>query len=79
MSLWGGCEWVIYTHLARLVRSLSDHDDACDETYRMSDLTRNGETLDAILMQAAFCSMLADVEEEIGFIKAMIAEKDLAL
>lgn len=51
-----GNEWVIYTWRARLVRSLSDNDDAADEHGN-----NEGGDLDRELTFAAYCALRADI------------------
>ena len=57
-----GSQWVIYTWRARLVRSLSDHADACDD-YRFDDLAAASDGMDAIITRAAYLAMHDDVRE----------------
>ena len=57
-----GSQWIIYTWRARLVRSLSDHGDACEE-YRIEDLAHASDDLDAIITRAAYLAMHDDVRE----------------
>ena len=57
-----GSQWVIYTWRARLVRSLSDHADACEE-YRIDDLANASDGLDAIITRAAYLAMHDDVRD----------------
>ena len=55
-----GSQWVIYTWRALLVRSLSDHADACEE-YRIEDLASASDGLDSIISRAAYLAMHDDV------------------
>ena len=57
-----GSQWVIYTWRARLVRSLSDHADACDD-YGFDDLAAASDGMDAIITRAAYLAMYGDVSE----------------
>ena len=57
-----GSQWVIYTWRALLVRSLSDHADACEE-YRIEDLASASDGLDSIITRAAYLAMHDDVRE----------------
>ena len=57
-----GSQWVIYTWRARLVRSLSDHADACEE-YRIEELAHDSGDLDSIITRAAYLAMHDDVRE----------------
>ena len=68
-----GSQWIIYTWRARLVRSLSDHADACEE-YRIDDLANASDGLDAIITRAACLAMQADVHDAIGRITATAAD-----
>ena len=51
-----GSEWVIYTWRARLVRSLSDNDNAVEE-YGGNE----GGDLDEAITFAAYCALRADI------------------
>ena len=64
-----GSEWIIYTWRARLVRSLSDHGDACEE-YRFDDLAHASDGLDAIITRAAYLAMHDDVRDLLDRITA---------
>ena len=57
-----GSQWVIYTWRARLVRSLSDPADACEE-YRIEELAHGSDGLDSIITRAAYLAMHDDVRE----------------
>jgi len=57
-----GSQWVIYTWRALLVRSLSNHADACEE-YRIEDLAHASDGLDAIITRAAYLAMHDDVRD----------------
>ena len=52
-------QWIIYTWRARLVRSLSDHEDA----YYDFGVIPSGDDLDAMITAMASYSMIADVTD----------------
>jgi len=64
-----GSQWIIYTWRARLVRSLSDHGDACEE-YGFDDLARASDGLDAVITAAAYASMHEDVRDVLDHMTA---------
>jgi len=53
-----GSQWVIYTWRALLVRSLSNHADACED---YDDLASASDGIDAIITRAAYFAMHDDV------------------
>ena len=54
-----GSQWIIYTWRARLVRSLSDHEDA----HYDFGVIPSGDYLDATITAMASYSMIADVTD----------------
>ena len=71
-----GSQWVLFTWRARLVRSLSDHDNAYIDDGGDGDML--GGDIDTVITAWAYHAMTADVHGVLDN-RAYLAERDAAL